>query len=418
MSKPVQNFIILTILIIIGVLVNPESWGFWGTFVFKLLDLGGIGLILYFIWQDYQKIEEPDESQETFEEDTSDFSDSFFESKGRLLNKALYRNAEITDFLRKQFSIIWNLILPHNGYLFLMLPGRELILVHKKVRQDLQSIRHKGQTIPAIDLIDNANGFLIENHIENGAVLLPFYEQNDFVAKSFLGLRSDLADSVRFYWLFDAEVFDFFNDEDRPVLHKINETVLAFVNKALLNEHLKVEHLQAAKALSLSQQLLGIRSMNAAVQVFTDFLINEFQASKLTIAFRKNFDLAAQQGVVHFTVGLEDPFQQGAEFPLEEGLNGWVILKNRPYLLDDIDKGEYFIPRFNRSEKSNYGLRSFLSVPVHSGEAAVGMITLEDKEANKFSQEDKKRLIDFAGIFSGAMERLIKEKQIGGQING
>ncbi len=422
MSKPVQNFILLTILIIIGVLVNPESWGFWGKFVFKLLDLGGIALILYLIWKDFPK-------NETWEEEVEEGSPSpeknsvateilFFENKGRLLNKALHQNPEIVGFLRRQFSIIWNLILPQNGYLFLMLPERALILIHKKRRQDLNSGKYKGQTIPAIDLIDNTDGFLLENHIENGRILLPFYEDDNFEPKSFLGIRSSIDDTFRFYWLFDADVVDFFNDEDRPVLHKINETILAFVHQVLLAEHASLEQIQASKLLTLSRKLLGIHTINGAVDIFTDFLINEFQASKLTLAFRTNFDLTSQQGVIYYAVGLEDPFQKGDVFPLEEGLNGWVILKNRPYLLDDIDKGEYFIPRFNRSEKSNYGLRSFLSVPIHRDEAAVGMITLEDKDANKFTQEDKKRLIDFAGIFSGVINRLIEEKQIGGQING
>ena len=419
MSKPVQNFVILTVLIIIGVLVNPESWGFWGKFVFKVLDLGGIALILYFIWNDYQKIETLEDDESTTDEAEPDLPETMiFENKALLLNQSLHRNPEVLDFLRKQFSIIWNLVLPHNGYLFLMLPGRELILVHKKLRNDLDGTKRKGKIIPAIDLIDNAKGFLVENHIENGDTLLPFYDGTEFTAKSFLGLRTDVDDNVRLYWLFDAEVFDFFNDEDRPVLHKINETVLAFITKVLTVEQLKIEKVRTAKSLSLSEQLLKVRSVPLAVNTFIDFLINEFKAAKLTIAFRKDFNMEAKQGVIHYTVGLEDPFKEGVEFPLEEGLNGWVILKNRPYLLDDIDKGEYFIPRFNRSEKSNYGLRSFLSVPIHYGDAAIGMVTLEDKEANEFSIEDKERLIDYAGIFSGALDRLIQEKQIGGQING
>lgn len=419
MSKPVQNFIILTILIIIGVLVNPESWGFWGKFVFKLLDLSGIALILYFLWNDYQQAESTDEEALPQEDQqSSDTDDVFFENKALLLNKSLHQNAEIIEFLRKQFSVIWHLVLPHNGYLFLMLPGRELILVHKKIREDLEGGQWKGRVIPAIDLIDNTKGFLVENHIENGNTLLPFYDGTTFEPKSFLGLRTDIDTDIRFYWLFDAEVYDFFNDEDRPVLHKINDTVLGFVNKVLLASQLKAEHIQNGKFLSLARQLLGVSSVTAAKSVFTDFLINEFQASKLTLAFRKNLDPKAESAQIYYAVGLDDPFKEGVEFPLAEGLNGWVILKNRPYLLDDIDKGEYFIPRFNRSEKSNYGLRSFLSVPIHFEDQAVGMITLEDKEANKFSLEDKTKLINYAGIFSGALNRLIKEKQIGGKING
>lgn len=413
-----QNFIILTILIIIGVLVNPESWGFWGKFVFKLLDLGGIALILYFLWKDYQQTETTIEERMPQEEQQSNTDNTFFENKALLLNKSLHQNPEIIEFLRKQFSVIWHLVLPHNGYLFLMLPGRELILVHKNVREDLPGSQWKGRIIPAIDLIDNTKGFLVENHLENGNTLLPFYEGTSFEPKSFLGLRTDVDSDIHFYWLFDAEVYDFFNDEDRPVLHKINDAVLGFVNKVLLATQLKAEHIQNGKFLTLARQLLGASSVSTAKSIFVDFLINEFQASKLTLAFRKNFEAKAEFAQIHYAVGWDDPFKEGIEFPLAEGLNGWVILKNRPYLLDNIDKGEYFIPRFNRSEKSNYGLRSFLSVPIHFEDQAMGMITLEDTKANKFSLEDKTKLINYAGIFSGALKRLIKEKQIGGEING
>jgi len=105
------------------------------------------------------------------------------------------------------------------------------------------------------------------------------------------------------------------------------------------------------------------------------------------------------------SVGLDDPFKQGYEFSLNEGLNGWVILKNKPYLIDNIDKGEYFIPRFVRSEKTNYSLRSFLSVPIQAENGALGMITLEDKTENKYTEKDKHSLMQFADILATALGR-------------
>ena len=407
------NFVFLTLLIIVGVLVNPASWGFWGKFVFKAFILIGSGIILYRMWVEFYETEDETDSISSDDKNSAEPELMFFENRLMFLKKSLHRNSEMLEFLRKQFAIIWNLILPHNGYLFLMLPNREVILLHKKIRENMEA-QKKGKPIPVLDLIDNAKGFLVENHVENGLTLLPFYSKNDFTPRSFLGFRLAIGEEFWFYWIFDAEVYDFFNHEDRAVLHKINETTLTFINKMLLAEKLKEENVQTAKALTLAQKLNLSRSIPTAVNWLTDFLIGEFQATKLTIAFRKNFDLTAEQGVINYSVGLEDSFKPGKEFPLEDGLNGWVILKNRPYLLDDIDKGEYFIPRFSREEKTNYGLRSFLSVPVRFNDQAIGMITLEDKESNKFSIYEKERLIKYAELFSTTFNRLIHEKQIGG----
>ncbi|NOX89420.1 MAG: GAF domain-containing protein [Calditrichaeota bacterium] len=409
------NFVALFLLIIIGIFVNPESWGFWTKLAFKVIILAGISAILYNFWGMAAENDQNEEADEIPPDNETDLEseDAFFDNKVRLLTKSLHKNPEILDFLRKQFTIIWNFILPHNGYLFLVLPEREALLLHKKVKDEILAAQ-KDRPIPLFNLIDNARGFLIENHVENGSNLIPLYKKDVYVPRSFLGFRADIDKQLHLYWIFDAEAYDFFNHEDRSTIHKINEITLEFLKKALIIEHLKEENVQTSKSLALSRQLTLARSIKSAVNQFTEFLIQEFQATKLTIAFRKDYDLSSTRGVIIYSIGKDDVFKAGYEFPLDEGLNGWVVLKNRPYLLDDIDKGEYFIPRFSRQEKTNYGLRSFLSVPVHFDNQAIGMVTLEDVRANKFSTEDKERLINYTALFSNAIDRLVHEKQIGG----
>ncbi len=413
MRKPVLNFAILTLLILVGVLVNPSSWGNWESFVFKAFVLAGIGVVLYRLWDGWN--DAPDEVDELSDEEDQKETERpvFIENKASLLNKTLHQNGEILDFLRKQFFVIWNLILPHNGYLLLMTPDQEMVVLHKKVRDDLefQKIR---LPIPVLALIDNAKGFLLENHVENGATLLPFYNRDEYVPHSFLGFRSEIDRALHLYWIFDAETFDVFNDEDRSVLHRINEATVSYVNKVLTSEALADEKRQLTRSLMLSRDLNATRNVSTAVDLFTDFLAEEFQARTLTVAFRKDFRIEEKKGVVFAAIGQHEPVKPGYEFPLEEGLNGWVILKDRPYLLDDIDKGDYFIPRFSRAEKTNYGLRAFLSVPLHFNDQSVGMVTLEDSKANKFSIADKERLVRYCELFSVALNRLIQEKQIGG----
>ena len=93
---------------------------------------------------------------------------------------------------------------------------------------------------------------------------------------------------------------------------------------------------------------------------------------------------------------------------MEEGLTGWVISKNKPYLIDDLEKGEYFIPRYSKEEKTNYGLRSFLGIPFSINDTVYGAITLEDQTNEKYSTVDKNYLQKITQIFA----TIFKRKQI------
>ena len=152
---------------------------------------------------------------------------------------------------------------------------------------------------------------------------------------------------------------------------------------------------------NLADKLNLSPSLESSIGTFTQFLVDKFEASKLTVALRTS----ANEAVIQKAIGIEDPFKEGYAFPLDEGLNGWVITKNNAYLIDNIDKGEYFIPRFSRSEKTNYDLRSFLSTPISLDGKALGMITLEDKTENKYNDEDKDRLMLYSAILAKAIRR-------------
>lgn len=413
MKSSLINFIVLFLLAFIGIFVNPESWNFWVKLVFKIIVLGGIAFFLYQLWNEYQVEFEDEEEDELPKEQELIEDKSFFENRAALLARALQKNPEVLEILKKQFSVIWNLILPHNGFLLLMLPKREIVLLHKLVRNDVFR-SPKNKPIPVLDLVDGAHGFLVENHLENGTNLIPFYNPEAYVPRSFLAFRTELEKDLNLYWLFDAELVDFFNEEDKATINKINDLTLSYLNHVLLVEKLKEEAREKTKLLELAKEVVSAKSLKAAVSRFSEFLAHEFQASKLTIAFRKNFDLNEGRGTIFYAIGKEDPFKSGTEFLLEEGLNGWVILKNRPYLLDDIDKGEYFVPRFSRQEKTNYGLRAFLSVPIEYQEQAIGMVTLEDSKPGKFTVLEKEKLQRYTTLFAQSINRLVYENQVGG----
>jgi GAF domain-containing protein len=83
-----------------------------------------------------------------------------------------------------------------------------------------------------------------------------------------------------------------------------------------------------------------------------------------------------------------------------------VILNNQVYLLDDIEKDGYFIPRFSKSEKTNYGLRSFLGIPLTANtKDVIGMICLEHKDTGVFTAYHKKVLKKYTVYFENSLKR-------------
>ncbi len=137
---------------------------------------------------------------------------------------------------------------------------------------------------------------------------------------------------------------------------------------------------------------------------YVEFLADIFEAHKLTIAMvDKNNPQMAQ---IKKSIGQVDSIKEGTRFAIEEGLCGKVILNDQVYLLEDIEKDGYFIPRFSKNEKTNYGLRSFLAMPLKlNSTSPIGMISLEHKNTNAFTSHHKAQLKLYTEDFEKALAR-------------
>ena len=62
-------------------------------------------------------------------------------------------------------------------------------------------------------------------------------------------------------------------------------------------------------------------------------------------------------------------------------------------------------PRYSKDEKTNFGFRSFLGVPIEADDQIFGAVTLEHRHANKFSEGDKGKIQDYVDIFSSTFRR-------------
>lgn len=399
------NYIYLYLLTIAGIFIEFSFLGTVGNFLLKIVIFACISYFLYELWKN--RLEADLETTLISTDDQNQAKENsfaFLDIEPTQLTVLLKNEKKYGEFLVNQFFIIWNFILPHNGYLFYKNSEGSLRLMHKQLQQGL-AWHSDFDPSGFSSIIDSKEKILIENNIEPAGKLLPFYGDQDYKPRSLLALTTNFDSSEKLYWIFDADTPDFFNVEDAAVLKSINDNTLSIISAALQNSGLAKEYKNIERKLQIANQLNSVQNLNECIDKFCEILSEEFEASKLTIAVKIRNDNESNKAVIKKAIGIDDPFKTGYEFALDEGLNGWVILKNKPYLLDDIDKGEFFVPRFSKEEKSNYDLRSFLSIPFQLESEAIGMVTLEHKEINKYNNEHKNRLIDYCNILSFALRR-------------
>lgn len=406
-----KKYILLYLLAIVGIFVQFSFLGVVGNIVFKLLIFSGISYFLYDIWRHSNEEQDAESRQDKTEQPESEAisaNDSVVFDNSTV-QAILSREGTARGFVQNEFAVIWGFILPDNGYLFLRNSEGSLNKLHYKHQSYIRTRMDKKPDL-LIELLNRGGSVLIEKDIQPASNLLPFYDEDEYKPRSLLAIKTEVTPQESLYFLFDSKAPNAFNSEDIPILEEINGTVASVLGKLLEEDSIAGSLSREQKLLEIANTLNTADDLDSCINAMSTIIANQFEASKLTIAFKNDIGSKETTAVIKKAVGIDDPFKRGYEFSLEDGLNGWVISKNKPYLLGNIDKGEYFIPRFTKEEKTNYGIKSFLSVPVSIDDEAAGSITLEDTTIDKYSEEDKKLLQDFSRIFAYAVKRFLKNK--------
>jgi GAF domain-containing protein len=415
----VYKFLGLYLLIIIGLFIEFSFLGTFGNIVIKILILSSVSYFLYEIWRETSVEDEIPDKSEQITEDYGPDEESIFSSDETVEQEHhspifeieqtaltnLYNTSEVyRNFLINQFSLVWDYIYPKNGYIIYRNKNEESCVLHRNIQPQINAETSQNPSA-LFTLIDNKDGILIENNIEQTLHLIPFYKNDEYKPKSLLGFASRFESGESFYWVFDSDLQDTFNLEDLKILERVNSNSEVMTIESLQNFGLNKLCRNLNRKLEISTSLNMASSIENCLDHFCDFIVEDFEATKLTIAMREDFDIKSETASIYKVIGGDDPFDSGFEFPLDQGLNGWVILKNKPHLIENIEKGEYFVPRFSEKEKTNYGLKSYLSVPIPVDDSAIGMVTLEDKLAGKFTRSDKTELIEYTELLSKALKR-------------
>ena len=238
----------------------------------------------------------------------------------------------------------------------------------------------------------------LQNHLASGFSLSgrPGTE-----IRSFLGAPLYTRDEVIGVLAVGSEAPDDFSEADTALAAHVADliTEVMFAFRQGLQEEIDVK--VGRVHLEFNRQLKSLDSEEAVVSFFAQCLARLFSFDRFTLCLRQG-----DEGAIRFVQGQLDGLTQGVRFPLDEGLNGWVLKRNTPLIINDIGEGDYLRPRYFKGENSKHGLRSFIGMPMGTAESGWGCFSLESKRPGQYNEKIKEVLFHFGIQLELATERM------------
>jgi len=189
--------------------------------------------------------------------------------------------------------------------------------------------------------------------------------------------------------ILDSKVDKAFSEDDKIMMESYSEMISA----TILNYNNIYEYENTIDLFSgfyeISQKLNSNLSFDEILNILIDILRRIFTYDRISVSLREN---NGKEAVIKRVVGQTDEFEENYKFLIEEGLNGWVIRKNKTILVADLEKGDYFIPRYTIKEKSNHHLRSFVGAPLNYRNSCLGVVAVESKKPNVYTDRHERLL--------------------------
>jgi len=397
------QLIIIFLLIFIGIFIKPFSYGLLD-FIYKFIVFVGA---TYLIYKNFVQGSDENKDVEHTEEIKQRILPSDIDSENNKpwnLSDLLNDDESTQQYIKSQFLALAGILIADQGWILYKVDEFKLKVVYQISFSDLKLINIPEQIdlVGLFKIIDERDTLLIENNIQNANYSFQYYQEIEYNVSSFLSIPIKISDNEKMFFIFDSSVAEQFNKQDTEIIDKITNGIQSTIKYRLKSISLLSELKSNKKVLDFAIQINTCNTISTAIDTLANFVSNEFEAERLTISSTIQ---ESDKAVIRKVVGQQDIFSEDFEFALEEGLTGWVISKNKPYIIEDLEKGEYFIPRYTKEEKSNYGLRSFIGIPFNLNDKVYGAITLEAQQSNKYSSYEKQFLEEIANIFSTIYQR-------------
>jgi transcriptional regulator with GAF, ATPase, and Fis domain len=317
------------------------------------------------------------------------------------LLSVLNKDSRTEQFIKSQFEILNGILVAKNGWIFYK-NNPDTIISIINLSGSSENADKAYHITGLMQILDADDKIVIENNLNNDTLLLSYYSDSEYKPFSFIGIPIDLFGEEKLFFVFDSPNTDHFNHEDKNLVEKIREATRIFLINRMKGYTLLSSLRSKDSLLEFATILNGSKTISHAINKLAEYVSELFEATRMTICLRKSESASA---IIKKVVGQTNDFDENFEFPLDQGLTGWVIGKNKPYLIEDLEKGEYFIPRYTKDEKTNFGLRSFIGIPLQTTEKVYGALTLEHIIPGKFTEDDKHRIQQITDIFSSTFLR-------------
>ena len=159
--------------------------------------------------------------------------------------------------------------------------------------------------------------------------------------------------------------------------------------------------------LELGRIIQKVEDEESAVYCFVQHIRRLFHFDRFTLCVKEK-----DEGSIRHIYGQVDGMDRGLRFPLDGGLNGWIIKRNAPLLISDMEEGDYIRPRYFRDEDPKHGLHSYLGIPLGRGEEAWACFSLESRGIDQYGEKAKEALIALAVHLEYTLERIYLIKQL------
>jgi diguanylate cyclase (GGDEF)-like protein/PAS domain S-box-containing protein len=149
-----------------------------------------------------------------------------------------------------------------------------------------------------------------------------------------------------------------------------DKTEEARMKQAVLMEKRKLEQI-----LSFAEVISSLRQMKNLADYTVTSAAMILEAGKCSLMM---YDKTKECLYIEKAVGLEPSVVAETRVPLGEPIAGVVALERQPVLVENIEYHE----RFQRSSRSSYVSRSFISAPIVLGDELIGVMNVADKKSS------------------------------------
>jgi putative methionine-R-sulfoxide reductase with GAF domain len=202
--------------------------------------------------------------------------------------------------------------------------------------------------------------------------------------RSFIAAPMTRGGDVKGVLAVGSDAVESFGEEDRFFMERCADTLIhvmdAFHHGLCSELDIEVNRVY----LDLELQYKNVQDEDSALLFFVQNLKRLFKFHRLTLSVRQG-----EEGVIRHVYGQVDHYDRNVRFPLNEGLNGWVMKRNTALIIADINEGDYIRPRYSRTESTDHGLHSFLGIPLGNESQSWGCVSLESKNVNQYNEKGK-----------------------------